>query len=77
MRRTFDTLEHPAPSAAVDGGGAPNEDMLRTSFTFELPRGYVDGSGAEALIHKWTYAYPGQHVDGIESWLYPIQPPRS
>ncbi len=37
---------------------------------------HVDGTGAEALIHKWTYSYPGQHVDGIESWLYPIEPPR-
>src|SRR4051794_5253480 len=48
MRRTFDTLEHPAQSAAVDGG-APNEDLLRTSFTFELPRGYVDGAGT---VHR-------------------------
>jgi len=37
---------------------------------------HVEGTGPDALIHKWTYAFPGQHVDGIESWLYPIQPPR-
>ena len=36
---------------------------------------HVDGVGASAKIHKWTYAFPGEHVDGIESWLYPIQPP--
>jgi Rieske Fe-S protein len=36
---------------------------------------HVDGTGASAQIHKWTLAYPGEHVDGIESWLYPIQPP--
>jgi Rieske Fe-S protein len=36
---------------------------------------HVDGSGANATIHKYTFALPGQHVDGIESWLYPIQPP--
>jgi Rieske Fe-S protein len=36
---------------------------------------HVDGAGAGAKIHKWTFAYPGEHVDGIESWLYPIQPP--
>jgi Rieske Fe-S protein len=36
---------------------------------------HVDGTGSGAKIHKWTLAYPGEHVDGIESWLYPIQPP--
>jgi Rieske Fe-S protein len=35
----------------------------------------VEGTGANAKIHKWTWAFPGEHVDGIESWLYPIQPP--
>jgi Rieske Fe-S protein len=35
----------------------------------------VEGAGAGAKIHKWKFAYPGEHVDGIESWLYPIQPP--
>jgi len=37
---------------------------------------HVDGTSASAKIHKWPYAYPGEHVNGIESWLYPIQPPR-
>ncbi len=36
----------------------------------------VDGTGAEAVIKKYELTGPGQHVDGIESWLYPIQPPR-
>ena len=35
----------------------------------------VDGTGAQAKIHMQTFAYPGEHVDGPESWLYPIQPP--
>jgi Rieske Fe-S protein len=35
----------------------------------------VDGTGAQAKIHKWSLAFPGEHVDGIESWLYPIQAP--
>jgi Rieske Fe-S protein len=35
----------------------------------------VDGSGSTARIHKWTYSFPGEHIDGIESWLYPVQPP--
>jgi Rieske Fe-S protein len=36
---------------------------------------HVDGVGGQAKIHKWTLAFPGEHVNGIESWLYPIQPP--
>jgi quinol---cytochrome c reductase iron-sulfur subunit, bacillus type len=36
---------------------------------------HVTGSGATALIHKWTYSFPGEWVNGIESWLYPVQPP--
>jgi Rieske Fe-S protein len=36
---------------------------------------HVDGTGASAKIHKWTLAYPGEPVSGLESWLYPIQPP--
>ena len=38
--------------------------------------GKVEGAGASAKVEKYTYAFPGQHVDGLESWLYPIQPPR-
>jgi Rieske Fe-S protein len=37
--------------------------------------GNVEGAGASAKIEKWRYAFPGEHVDGLESWLYPIQPP--
>jgi Rieske Fe-S protein len=36
---------------------------------------HVDGEGAKAKIHKYGLAGPGNHVDGIESWLYPLQPP--
>jgi Rieske Fe-S protein len=36
---------------------------------------HVDGAGATARIHKWTLAYPGEPVSGLESWMYPIQPP--
>ena len=36
----------------------------------------VDGTGAEAQIHTYTLAGPGQHVDGPEGWFYPVQPPR-
>jgi menaquinol-cytochrome c reductase iron-sulfur subunit len=36
----------------------------------------VDGEGADAKIHKYPLAGPGQHIDGVEAWLYPVQPPR-
>src|SRR5437867_3095286 len=36
----------------------------------------VEGSGKDALIKKYKLSTPGEHVDGIESWMYPIQPPR-
>ncbi|HEY4348661.1 MAG TPA: Rieske 2Fe-2S domain-containing protein [Gaiellaceae bacterium] len=37
---------------------------------------HVDGTGAEAKIHETTYSFPGEQVQGLESWMYPIQPPR-
>jgi menaquinol-cytochrome c reductase iron-sulfur subunit len=37
---------------------------------------HVDGKGADAKIHAYPLAGPGQHVDGIEALLYPLQPPR-
>jgi Rieske Fe-S protein len=36
---------------------------------------HVDGTGATAKISKWKFSFPGEHVNGIESWMYPIQPP--
>jgi menaquinol-cytochrome c reductase iron-sulfur subunit len=35
----------------------------------------VEGSGNAARIEKAELQGPGQHVDGPESWLYPLQPP--
>lgn len=35
----------------------------------------VEGAGAGAKIHRWKFAFPGEPVEGLESWLYPIQPP--
>jgi len=37
--------------------------------------GKVVGSGKDARIKRYELTGPGQHVDGIESWLYPLQPP--
>ena len=41
--------------------------------TYSVSR--VEGTGAEAEIHKYRLAGPGEHVDGLESLLYPIQAP--
>jgi menaquinol-cytochrome c reductase iron-sulfur subunit len=37
--------------------------------------GKVKGEGATAQIDKYPLAGPGEHVDGIEKWLYPVDPP--
>jgi Rieske Fe-S protein len=47
---------------------------LRLGDTFSVSR--VDGTGAEARIHRYALRGPGQSVTGLESWLYPVQPPR-
>ena len=36
--------------------------------------GNVNGTGANATIAKYPWSVPGTHVDGLESWLYPIVP---
>ncbi len=52
MRRAFDTLERVngrrtgEAAEPADGGDPP---LLRTTFEFELPRGYVDASGT---VHR-------------------------
>jgi len=35
----------------------------------------VDGEGKDARIHAYKLAGPGQHVNGWEQIMYPIQPP--
>ncbi len=35
----------------------------------------VDGTGGQAKIHKYKPVGPGEHVDGIEQILYPLNPP--
>jgi Rieske Fe-S protein len=35
----------------------------------------VDGTGADAKIHRYQLTGPGQHIEDWESWLYPVQPP--
>ena len=36
---------------------------------------HVDGTGKDAVIHKYELAGPGQHIDGWEQIFYPLQPP--
>jgi Rieske Fe-S protein len=36
--------------------------------------GRVEGEGARARIHAYGLQGPGEHVDGLSGWLYPIQP---
>ena len=36
---------------------------------------HVEGTGATARITRYGLANPGNHVDGPEAWLYPLQPP--
>jgi hypothetical protein len=36
---------------------------------------HVEGTGAQAKIYRYKDAGPGEHVDGIEQWFYPLQPP--
>jgi Rieske Fe-S protein len=64
--------------------GPPVRALDRYSFSIRNGRlflghpfsvSHVDGTGASAKIHKWTLAFPGEPVSGLESWLYPIQPP--
>ena len=46
MRRTIATLDQPERGAEP---AAPQPEPLRTEFAFELPRGYVDETGA---VHR-------------------------
>jgi Rieske Fe-S protein len=64
--------------------GPPVRALDRFEFTIKnghliLGRNYsvshVDGSGAQAKIHKYDLTGPGQHVTGWEQIFYPIQPP--
>jgi len=65
--------------------GPPVRALDRYEFAIRQGRLYlgktysvseVKGTGAEARIKKHRLAGPGEHVDGLESWLYPISPPQ-
>jgi Rieske Fe-S protein len=63
--------------------GPPVRALDRYEFKIEgdrlvLGQGYsvgeVSGEAAEARIKRYGLAGPGIHVDGLSSWMYPIQP---
>jgi Rieske Fe-S protein len=63
--------------------GPPVRSLDRYTFSIRNGRlilgelyavGNVSGTGAGATISKYPWSVPGTHVDGLESWLYPIVP---
>ena len=49
----------------------PRPPVLLSTYSVS----HVVGTGAQAQIYKYKLAGPGEHVDGPEQFLYPIQPP--
>jgi Rieske Fe-S protein len=47
----------------------------RLVLTSRYSVSHVDGTGAQAKIHKYKPVGPGEHVDGWEQILYPLNPP--
>jgi Rieske Fe-S protein len=63
--------------------GPPVRAMDRYKFAIENQRLFlleqysvakVEGEGAEAKLKSYGLQGPGEHVDGLSGWLYPIQP---
>jgi menaquinol-cytochrome c reductase iron-sulfur subunit len=63
--------------------GPPVRAMDRYKYSIENGRlhllgqysvGKVEGTGARAKLEAYGLQGPGEHVDGLSGWLYPIQP---
>jgi Rieske Fe-S protein len=63
--------------------GPPVRAMDRFKFAIENSRlvlletyavAEVEGEGAQAKLKAYGIQGPGEHVDGLSGWLYPIQP---
>jgi Rieske Fe-S protein len=63
--------------------GPPVRAMDRYKFAIENGRLHlletfsvakVEGEGAQAKLLAYGIQGPGEHVDGLEGWLYPLQP---
>jgi Rieske Fe-S protein len=63
----------PAPRALNRYSFSIVNDHLMVGSQYSVS--HVVGTGAQAKIYATTYAFPGEPVSGLESWLYPIQPP--
>ncbi len=62
------------PVRALDRYGFKvRNGRLLLSKTYSVSK--VEGKGSEAKIKKYELMGPGQHVDGPEALLYPIEPP--
>ncbi len=64
--------------------GPPVRALDRYSFSIRYGNLYLgspfsvsktEGEGKNAKIHKSSLSFPGEPTAGLESWLYPIQPP--
>jgi Rieske Fe-S protein len=64
--------------------GPPTHALDRYSFKIDNGRlillgpysvSHVEGTGAQAKIHKYKEVGPGEHLDGVEQILYPLNPP--
>jgi Rieske Fe-S protein len=61
------------PVHALDRFGYTiSDDRLQLLNVYSVAK--VEGEGADAVIIRYDHAGPGIHVDGPESWLYPIVP---
>lgn len=64
----------PAPRALDRYEFVIDNGRLRLGSTFSVS--HVEGTGAQARIHRFGLHGSGQPVDGLEAWLDPVQPPR-
>ena len=65
----------PAARALDRYGFEINHGRLVLLGTYSVS--HVVGTGAQAQIYKYKQAGPGEHIDGPEQLLYPLQPPHN
>jgi len=65
----------PAPRALDRYAFEINHGRLVLLGTYSVSE--VVGTGAQAQIYKYKQAGPGEHINGPEQWLYPLQPPHN
>ena len=60
-----------ARSTATTSRSTTGDLILLSTYSVS----HVDGTGATAQIYRYKEAGPGEHIDGPEQLLYPLQPP--